>query len=463
MDIFTFLLSLGKAKKYTDGRVQALEGRGGYLTAYDFGTSLPTQDALTQYALGQIKITNPVDIWNGTHVRNLYIDPSTIDGGHPDGIIDGRVWALTNTPDTDPPIFEWVDDGPEGVGQATNRRYGLVKGAEDPGDGSADGDVTIQNGKMKTLGFAGLKDKVAAKQDKIAAGTNMVLSAPDKDGGAPAVLPLSGFVRPGVPFGVDDISSSLIIQPVKALNYNQGMRINHLQGWAGIVLGGRPGSTENTNGNGYDADQSAASPTRKATWWIASNPNGDLVLQQSATGSRTQPPAGLYLTRDGKAFIGLDDVQQLMTRKVIDDGMLYLDAYGMSVADADPGLADAQPFYTATPKACVLKIDTHNRTAYLNGYLNVGKSFTGGFDIPYLLIPRAYLPDNTKSLYLMGFASLHNTASAKRMTPAMVSFYLGLAAPGTAGSVYFLWRFGKAGEIPAETYNEVFINHVWKY
>jgi hypothetical protein len=135
-------------------KVESVEGRGGYLNAYDFGTAAPSQDALTQYALEQIGITDPTGIWNGTHVRNLYVDPATIDPDHPNGILDGHVWALTNTPDTDPPIFEWADDGPEGTGQATNRRYGAVMGTEDPGDGSKDGAVTVKNGRMETIGFS---------------------------------------------------------------------------------------------------------------------------------------------------------------------------------------------------------------------------------------------------------------------------------------------------------------------
>jgi hypothetical protein len=162
---------LGLAKKSAlnalDIKVQAVEGRGGNLTAHDFGTATPTQEALTQYALAQINITDHLEIWNGTHVRNLYVDPVTVDDDHPEGIIDGHVWALTNTPGTTPPIFEWVDDGPYGMGEATNRRYGSTKGTEDPKDGSGDGKVSIKNGDMETIGFTALKTKIASIYDTI--------------------------------------------------------------------------------------------------------------------------------------------------------------------------------------------------------------------------------------------------------------------------------------------------------
>lgn len=140
-------------------RVQAVGGRGGYLAAHDFGAAdlsdTAGQEALNDYAVAQIGgITDPTEIWNGTHVKNLYVDPATVDPDHPDGVPDGNVWALTNTPDTDPPIFEWSNDGPEMVGQATNNRLGVVKGTADPGDGSADGMVTVlPDGTEKVVGW----------------------------------------------------------------------------------------------------------------------------------------------------------------------------------------------------------------------------------------------------------------------------------------------------------------------
>jgi hypothetical protein len=80
--------------------IKALQGVGGYLTAYDFGSATPTQQALTDYALEQIGITDPLEIFNGTRVKNTY---------------DTHVWILANTPHTDPPVFQWMDDGADMV------------------------------------------------------------------------------------------------------------------------------------------------------------------------------------------------------------------------------------------------------------------------------------------------------------------------------------------------------------
>jgi len=75
----------------------AWRGRGGFIDAYNFGTANPTQQQLTNYALSQIPtISDPLQIWDSTKVRNLY---------------DDTVWVLTNTQDTNPPIFEWSPQG----------------------------------------------------------------------------------------------------------------------------------------------------------------------------------------------------------------------------------------------------------------------------------------------------------------------------------------------------------------
>jgi len=71
---------------------------GGFLDAHDFGSDDPTQQMLTDYALSQIGGTDPLRIWNFTRVKNLF---------------DNNIWILTNTPETEPPIFEWSNNGPE--------------------------------------------------------------------------------------------------------------------------------------------------------------------------------------------------------------------------------------------------------------------------------------------------------------------------------------------------------------
>ena len=100
--------------------VNAWIGRGGYLDAYDFGTASPTQQALTDYALSQISsISDQTQIWNGTKIVNLY---------------NGNTWILTNTQDTDPPVFEWTDNGPGSIGVFGAGSGGYIVGAQS-GDG----------------------------------------------------------------------------------------------------------------------------------------------------------------------------------------------------------------------------------------------------------------------------------------------------------------------------------------
>jgi len=92
------LQQLANRTVFLNRQVAMLKGRGGYLPANDFGTLVPTQQMLTNYALAEIGITDQLMIFNNTRVKNLF---------------DGFVWVLNNTPDSDPPVFEWVNDGPD--------------------------------------------------------------------------------------------------------------------------------------------------------------------------------------------------------------------------------------------------------------------------------------------------------------------------------------------------------------
>jgi hypothetical protein len=115
-------------------QVDTMKGRGGYLTAHDFG-SAPTQEDLTAYALAQIGQADPEKIWNGTHVKNLN---------------DSHVWVLTNTPDTELPIFEWTDDGFDSISQADNEG---VQGVVTGGLGFDEVYVEPSTAKMKVPGL----------------------------------------------------------------------------------------------------------------------------------------------------------------------------------------------------------------------------------------------------------------------------------------------------------------------
>jgi hypothetical protein len=90
-------------------------GRGGYLNAFNFGTAIPSQEALTSQALSQIaSITDPLQIWNGTKILNLF---------------NNILWVLTNTQDTDPPVFEWAYQGTAELAPFTVDMGGYIVGA----------------------------------------------------------------------------------------------------------------------------------------------------------------------------------------------------------------------------------------------------------------------------------------------------------------------------------------------
>ena len=113
-------------------------GRGGYLEAYDFGTSAPAQEDLTNQALSQIaSITNPLQVWNSTKIENLF---------------DGHLWALTNTQDTDPPIFEWSDQGPAKISPFAQDSGGYIVGAN-PNEDGAGFIQAMPDGKAKVIGW----------------------------------------------------------------------------------------------------------------------------------------------------------------------------------------------------------------------------------------------------------------------------------------------------------------------
>jgi len=95
------ITELAKRTAFLKREVDTIVGLspGGFLDAYDFGND-PSQQVLTDYALLKIGGTDQLQIWNGTRVKNLF---------------DGNIWILVNTPDTEPPIFEWINNGPETI------------------------------------------------------------------------------------------------------------------------------------------------------------------------------------------------------------------------------------------------------------------------------------------------------------------------------------------------------------
>ena len=133
--------------KEQDDKIYNLEtktsGMGGYLNANDFGdlskkTKEEVQLLLTSYAKQEIGVTEQSSIFNGTKVINSF---------------DKHLWILTNTPTSDPAVFDWSDQGEtKEIAIATNDLFGLVKGSLEDLQGSVDatGHITI-NGLNEAL------------------------------------------------------------------------------------------------------------------------------------------------------------------------------------------------------------------------------------------------------------------------------------------------------------------------
>lgn len=111
-------------------QVQALQGRGGPVPAYDFGTDTPDAQSLTLYACESIWGAGGTFVWDGeTPALSTYtIEADSGSVTHAAGEIFNSTWVrntynntnhrivLTNTPDTDPPVFAWTDVGFDTVG-----------------------------------------------------------------------------------------------------------------------------------------------------------------------------------------------------------------------------------------------------------------------------------------------------------------------------------------------------------
>lgn len=173
-DLETLSADVKNHKDIYENKIQDLytrtNGLGGYLTGYDFGTSYPTQQELTNYAMEQIpNAIVETDIFNQTKVVNLY---------------DNHIWILTNTQDSDPVVFEWVDKGTEAVGDANNDGlHGLITGSNKEYRGHIEADGTISvNGLESKLDELDQKDADAtAALDKFKTDTNTTLDRLDDE------------------------------------------------------------------------------------------------------------------------------------------------------------------------------------------------------------------------------------------------------------------------------------------
>jgi hypothetical protein len=144
------------ARQNADAALQALidlgQGKGGALTAHDFGSTAPTQAQLTEcacidiwsaggafaynsatpsaseYAIGGATHA-AVEIFNNTWIRNTYNN-------------ENHKWVLTNTPDTLPAVYVWTDVGQDVVMGATDAYAGVAKLYNNYNGTNTDGSVT---------------------------------------------------------------------------------------------------------------------------------------------------------------------------------------------------------------------------------------------------------------------------------------------------------------------------------
>lgn len=107
-------------------------GVGGYLTAYNFKKATPTQTELTNYAIQQLGVSEQTQIPDQTRVKNLF---------------DNVVWILNNHSINGSAVFNWINDGKDTIGLATEDTAGLVKSSSGDYQGLVDvnGHITINN------------------------------------------------------------------------------------------------------------------------------------------------------------------------------------------------------------------------------------------------------------------------------------------------------------------------------
>jgi hypothetical protein len=257
----------------------------------------------------------------------------------------------------------------------------------------------------------------------------------------------------------DKTTSPIIVQNSNPANYNQGIRINvsAVDRWAGLIIGGRPGSLEKADPVGYAADQTDPA-TRNGTWWVSSNPAGDLEITQIAT-SLPSTSKGIYVKRTGEVFFS--DGARAITDKLLTSSIVTLNATQLGLTSADQSTASTYAFRIDVPANFNLKVNTLTRTAVLSGWIVVGKNFTGCWGtFQGLYIPSSYLPLDQN--YLMMAPVLDNSSTAapgdKSIWPC--DAWLELSNKPYPTNVSFNWRIPT---FPAGKYAECFINMSWMF
>ena len=147
--------------------IEALQGAGGALTAYNFNTATPTQETLTKYAVDQIWPGNTNWAWNAANpAASTFTDANGVartaaeifNSTWVNNTYDDHRWQLTNTQNTTPKVFEWADVGRDIVSVATATTAGIVRvgsGSQmvvNPATGDISLDGTKASGIRSTIG-----------------------------------------------------------------------------------------------------------------------------------------------------------------------------------------------------------------------------------------------------------------------------------------------------------------------
>ena len=142
--------------------IEALQGAGGALTAYNFNTATPTQETLTKYAVDQIWPGNTNWAWNAANpAASTFTDANGVartaaeifNSTWVNNTYDDHRWQLTNTQNTAPKVFEWADVGRDIVSVATATTAGIVR----VGSGSqmvvnaSTGDISLDGTKAESI------------------------------------------------------------------------------------------------------------------------------------------------------------------------------------------------------------------------------------------------------------------------------------------------------------------------
>jgi hypothetical protein len=127
-----------------NSRINALSGLGGALPHNDFGASPPSgtplpatwQETLTEYACKSIWGAGGTFTWDAaepwsstyiidsvTHLASGIFNSTWVRNDN-----DNHKFVLTNTPTTNPQVFDWADVGIDAVAQFTDTLAGVIKG-----------------------------------------------------------------------------------------------------------------------------------------------------------------------------------------------------------------------------------------------------------------------------------------------------------------------------------------------